>query len=236
MPDGAAVCQRLCERGSAPSMPLLPIFPLGTVLFPGSTLPLHIFEERYKQMIGACVERDEPFGVALIKEGIEAGGSATPFEVGTSARITRVERLADGRMNIVTIGGRRFRMLVRDESRPYLQAEVEYIERAEDSEADSAIAERVRLLFSDYYRATLALNDQWTRRVELPRRPAVLADFVGGRLDLGRETLRQELLEVESVRACLGMEADLLATRLTARQAEVAAMYRRRHGALGALN
>ncbi len=217
-------------------MPLMPIFPLGTVLFPGGTLPLHIFEERYKQMIGACLDRDEPFGVVLIKEGVEAGGSATPFEIGTSARITRVERLADGRMNIVTIGGKRFRILAHDESRPYLQAEVEYVERREDSEADGDIAERVRTLFSDYYRATLALNDQWTRRVELPRRPAVLADFVGGRLDVGRETLRQELLEAESVRACLGMEATLIEGRLSERQAEVTAMYRRRHGALGALN
>jgi len=217
-------------------MPLLPIFPLGTVLFPSSALPLHIFEERYKLMIASCLERDEPFGVALIKEGVEAGGPAIPCEIGTTARITRVERLADGRMNIVTIGGRRFRILALDHRKPYLQAEVEYIERTEDPEADAPIAARVCELFSAYYRATLALNEQWTRRVELPQRPAVLADFIGGRLDIAEQTVRQDLLAAPTVRECLEREADLIAERLAGRRAQVLAMYRQRYGVLGALN
>jgi Lon protease-like protein len=217
-------------------MPLLPIFPLGTVLFPGGALPLHIFEDRYREMIAACVERDEPFGVVLIREGVEARGPAIPFEVGTTARITRVEKLADGRMNIVTIGGRRFRIRSRYESRPYLQAEVEYADRVEDADSDAAAAERVRELFSAHYRATLALNDQWTRRVDLPRRPSVLADFVGSRLDVTREAAKQEILEADSVAQCLRMEAALIERRLSIRQSEVAALYRRRHGNLGAMN
>ena len=89
----------------------LPLFPLNVVLFPGMRMPLHIFEERYKTMIGQCVEREQPFGVVLIKEGKEVGDPAEPFRTGTSARITRVARLEEGRMNIVTHGERRFELV-----------------------------------------------------------------------------------------------------------------------------
>ena len=66
----------------------LALFPLNLVLFPGMRLPLHIFEERYKAMIGACIEAEEPFGVLLIKEGQESGEPVEPVQVGTTARIT----------------------------------------------------------------------------------------------------------------------------------------------------
>ena len=71
-------------------------------------LPLHIFEERYKEMISDCIDRKEPFGIVLIKEGREAGDPAVPFRMGTSAQIMRVEHLAEGRMNILTRGEQRF--------------------------------------------------------------------------------------------------------------------------------
>ena len=89
----------------------LPLFPLNVVLFPGMQLPLHIFEERYKAMIGDCLEREEPFGILLIKEGPEVGGPAEPFLVGTSARILRADHLEEGRMNILTRGDRRFQVV-----------------------------------------------------------------------------------------------------------------------------
>ena len=103
----------------------LPLFPLHTVLFPGMVLPLHIFEPRYRQMIGECIKSGEPFGVVLIQEGVEAGGSAIPYEVGTSAYITQVEELADGRMNIFSIGYQRFRVHELRDSKPYLVGLVE---------------------------------------------------------------------------------------------------------------
>src|SRR6476646_8248404 len=77
-------------------MPEIPLFPLSTVLFPGGTLPLHIFEERYKLMISECMERQAPFEVALIKSGSEVGGPAEPHGVGTTARISRVQELEGG--------------------------------------------------------------------------------------------------------------------------------------------
>src|SRR3989338_7260531 len=77
----------------------LPLFPLQAVLLPGELLPLHIFEERYKLMIGECLEEERPFGVVLV----EAHGIR---KVGCTARITRLlEKFPDGRMNILTLGG-----------------------------------------------------------------------------------------------------------------------------------
>src|SRR5437867_720934 len=89
----------------------IPLFPLNTVLFPGMPLPLHIFEPRYREMIGVCSDEDRPFGVVLIREGMEVGEAAKPFEVGTMAKIIGIDRLNDGRMNIVTVGTRRFRVM-----------------------------------------------------------------------------------------------------------------------------
>jgi Lon protease-like protein len=105
----------------------LPLFPLNTVLFPGMPLPLHIFEERYKQMIQLCMDEDELFGVVLIQHGSEAlGPLAQPHTVGCTARIVDVETLAEGRMNITTIGEQRFRILSLDYDSPYLIGEVEF--------------------------------------------------------------------------------------------------------------
>src|SRR5918911_4180247 len=98
----------------------VPVFPLNTVLFPSLPLPLHIFEERYKLMIGTCAVTDREFGVCLIKEGVEVGGPAEPYEVGTVARIAEVERMPDGRMNLMTFGTERFRIAELTQHEPYL--------------------------------------------------------------------------------------------------------------------
>jgi Lon protease-like protein len=105
----------------------LPLFPLNTVLFPGMPLPLHIFEERYKQMIGECLEGDRLFGVVLIRNGSEAlGPLAEPHTVGCTARIMEVEPLEEGRMQITTVGERRFRIHSLKYDLPYLVGEVEF--------------------------------------------------------------------------------------------------------------
>ena len=90
---------------------VLPLFPLEqVVLFPGMSLPLRIFEERYKVMIGACQVTDQLFGVLLIRSGSEVGAPAQPERVGCTARMLRIDRLPDGRMTILTIGEQRFRL------------------------------------------------------------------------------------------------------------------------------
>lgn len=83
----------------------LPLFPLNTVLFPGTPIQLHIFEDRYLKMINRCIEEHKPFGVVLIEEGSEAFGPlAKPYRIGCTALIAKVEKLEDGRINITAVG------------------------------------------------------------------------------------------------------------------------------------
>jgi len=106
---------------------LLPLFPLSVVLFPRLVLPLHIFEERYKEMIGLVIREQSEFGVVLgTHEGIAS--------VGCTASVDEVVRTyEDGRMDIVTHGRRRFRILELDSSRPYLQGRIEPFDDTETS-------------------------------------------------------------------------------------------------------
>ncbi len=105
----------------------IPLFPLNTVLFPGAPIHLHIFEQRYKQMINLCVQEQRPFGVALIRNGMEAFGPlAEPFHIGCTAEIVQIERLEDGRMNLVALGKERIRILTFDNrTQPYLMGEAQ---------------------------------------------------------------------------------------------------------------
>lgn len=88
----------------------LPLFPLNAVLFPGGPLKLRIFEARYVDMIGRCMREEVSFGVAMIVEGVEAGGAARTAAIGTSARIVDFERLSDGLLGITAVGDRSFRI------------------------------------------------------------------------------------------------------------------------------
>ena len=99
----------------------IPLFPLKTVLFPGMTLPLHIFEPRYQLMIGECIKASQPFGVVRIRAGSEVDDKQVQIcEVGTTAFITQVERLDGGLMNIATLGCNRFKVMSVHNTRPFL--------------------------------------------------------------------------------------------------------------------
>jgi len=106
----------------------MPLFPLGTVLYPGLVLPLHIFEERYRQLVRDLLEGPEPreFGVIAIRKGRETGvdGVSALYEIGCTAALRQVARHDDGRFDVVTVGTQRFRLLGLDHSRPYLQGEI----------------------------------------------------------------------------------------------------------------
>ncbi|MFN8222824.1 MAG: LON peptidase substrate-binding domain-containing protein [Gaiellales bacterium] len=95
------------------------LFPLGIVLLPTEQVPLHIFEPRYRELIGECRNDGTPFGLVLVDD---AGGIR---EVGTLAHILEAEELGDGRYNIVVEGRERFRILERTEGRSFMTAEVE---------------------------------------------------------------------------------------------------------------
>ena len=105
---------------------LLPLFPLPLVLLPQNPLPLHIFEERYREMIGEAIENDSEFGIVMAAEG-------GVVNVGCTATIERVlERFEDGRINIATVGRRRFEVLSINEERSFLRGEVRFFEDDDD--------------------------------------------------------------------------------------------------------
>ena len=104
----------------------LPLFPLHTVLFPNMPLHLHIFEDRYRIMIRRCVEENLPFGVILIHKGSEVRDQKVEtYTIGCTARLTNVEPLQSGHINIIARGDTRFRILEIEKKLPYLQAKVE---------------------------------------------------------------------------------------------------------------
>jgi Lon protease-like protein len=144
----------------------LPLFPLNLVLFPGSLVPLNIFEDRYKTMIQRVVVNRDRFGIALIKEGRpERGPLGTPHQVGTMANIVQIEEQISGNYHLVVRGEDRFRISSIDsKSEPYLVAEVEpFPDEPAPPAALAMVASRVRSLFDEYYRYVIAIGGGWQR-------------------------------------------------------------------------
>ena len=103
----------------------LPMFPLGTVLFPHMVLPLHVFEPRYREMTADCLRHGQQFGVVLIERGSEVGGGDVRFGVGTAARIVEAARFPDGSWALVCVGTRRLQVCTWLPDDPYPLALVE---------------------------------------------------------------------------------------------------------------
>jgi uncharacterized protein len=118
----------------------LPMFPLGTVLFPHMVLPLHIFEPRYRALVHDVLEGDREFGVTLISRGHEVGGGDLRTDVGTVARILQAEELDDGRWLAIGVGTRRIRVARWLPDDPYPLAEVVDLP---DDHTDVEVMERV---------------------------------------------------------------------------------------------
>jgi Lon protease-like protein len=178
----------------------IPLFPLNTVLFPGAPLRLHIFEDRYKQMMNLCIEEKLPFGVVLIASGDDAlGPLPQPHVVGCTAQITQVQRLPEDRMNMMAIGRERFRVRHLYTDRPYLHAEVDTLpltdENPEWTQGGSA---RVRELFKRYMHAMQVAGQQPPLAdTLLPTTPLQMLYFASFWLQTELES-KQQLLECAS--------------------------------------
>jgi uncharacterized protein len=192
----------------------MPLFPLNIVLFPGMMLPLHIFEPRYREMIERCVEEDIPFGVVLIDEGNEVGGSAKPHLIGTAARIVKVDRLADGEMNITAVGTQRFRILELDTSHSYLSAKVaQYPIVNGSTKAAADMAHHVRPKIIEYV-ALLSKASQTELKLDrLPEDPTTLAFLVAIALQVDNVD-KQKLLALSGVPEILDRERYLLSCEI----------------------
>jgi len=189
----------------------IPLFPLQVVLFPGGLLPLHIFEPRYRTMIKFCLEHESEFGVVLIKEENEVGEPATPCKVGTAVRMLDVERLPDGRMNIMTAGEYRFEILEVQEHLPYLVGRVRVLEDpGEELEtALESITTETEKLYKAYEILSSRLIFAWHPPEESPTDPRPLAYQIGTRLRISLQE-KQALLETVPLAQLLTREIEIL--------------------------
>jgi Lon protease-like protein len=188
----------------------LSLFPLNVVLFPGMKLPLHIFEPRYRLMIGKCLEEEQDFGVLMARSTSGPEDVTTAYTVGTSARITHVKRLKDGRMNIVTTGVERFRVLQLVRTEPYVIGRIEPfpLEGEESSEVRN-LAHRTGKRFVRYLRLASEVLGSTIELDVSPRDSFSLAYLIAMAMDIALEE-KQELLSTPSLPALLAKEAKFL--------------------------
>jgi len=193
----------------------VPLFPLGTVLYPGLVLPLHIFEERYRELVRDLLAGPEPrqFGVIAIREGRETGiaGVRALYSVGCTATLRQVEEQDDGRYNLVTVGTDRFRLLRLDDSRSYLQAEVELLADETGDEAAAGLAvTAVREAFLDYLETLTQRGAARVNVPELPDEPILLSYVVAASVVADLPEKQALLAEPDAVRRLAAERALLI--------------------------
>jgi Lon protease-like protein len=193
---------------------MLPLFPLGAVLYPGMLLPLHIFEERYRQLVRDLLDGPEPrrFGVIAIRKGRETGvdGVHSLYETGCAATLRRVDRHEDGRYDIVTVGTQRFRLLGLDQTRPYLQGEVEMLtEEPVDPAAAGPAVRVVQAAFREYLDALTQWGGATVRVEDLPGEPELLSFVVAAAMVIDLPEHQAMLAESDTLRR-MAMQRALL--------------------------
>lgn len=171
----------------------LPIFPLRVVLFPGRPLPLHVFEERYQQMLCDILDDDRRFGVVAIRSGSAEDREPRTFEVGCVAEVEQITRLPDGRADLTTRGVQRFRVDRWLDADPYHRAEVVPLEDGRDG-ADPGKITALRELLVPYLQALGAPEELIC---QLPDSADHLAWLAAAAAQVGLEE-QQTLLELDS--------------------------------------
>lgn len=202
-----------------PDRAALPLFPLGTVLFPGLVMPLHVFEERYRSLVRAILDlpngTPREFGVVAIRRGWEvdsAAGTVTLYEIGCTAEVRQITEHPDGRYDLVTVGRQRFEITqILPAGTPYLQADVRFLPEPPRDESADLLAPRVLAAFrlylglvrTDTASPALALAEQ------LPEDPLVLSHLVAATATLTLAD-RQRLLAAPDTATRLRAELALL--------------------------
>jgi uncharacterized protein len=195
----------------------LPLFPLNTVLYPSAPIALHIFEERYRQMIARCLDQSSSFGIVLIRSGSEVrsddpfirqvreqlgesepapANETIPFSTGTAVRITECHRLDDGRYYLNAVGLRRFRVQYVAQQEPYLIASVAFLPE-QTSPALPAVAVELRELYAHYWRAVSGATGQEYAVEPLPEDPVELSYALAHRLRVELQR-KQRWLEADA--------------------------------------
>lgn len=198
----------------------LPLFPLGTVLFPGLVLPLHVFEDRYRTLVGELLERpdgERRFGVIAIRQGREVGtdGVQALYDVGCVAELRRVEPYEDGRFDIVCVGAERFTLSGLIDSSSYLVGQVELLPEPAGSPAELPLLDAaVRQAFGSYLACVATASGQEVEVPELPDSPLVLSYLVAAATALDLDVRQRLLAEVDAA-ARLGSELEVLRRETT---------------------
>ena len=187
----------------------LPLFPLDAVLFPGTVLPLHIFEPRYRRMVVDCQSENIPFGVVLARPESEHLREV-PYRVGTMALIRDLDELEDGRYNVTTIGAQRFRITGQHREKPYLSGVVEPFEDdVQSGEILFDVAKQARRLLGSYLELLLDVTNERDIEENLPDTPEALSHLIAHLLDIKNEQ-KQRYLEMTSTQQRLQEEISIL--------------------------
>jgi hypothetical protein len=209
---------------SEPTTRVMPVFPLNSVVFPRMPLPLHIFEERYRQMVRDLQEVGGRFCVSLIREGVEVGGEAKPHNVGCVVEVAHTRQLPDGRFYLVTVGVERVRIVSLDrESKPYLLGSVEAWPE-QQSPVAAPLLDAASRLFSEYARHRMALSGEKLDDFTLPEEADVLSYVLAMAIEVDAHE-RQRLLETPDTASRIRAEVDLLQTELPIIRAIAAASH-----------
>jgi uncharacterized protein len=201
----------------------LPIFPLNTVLFPGVTLPLHIFEERYRSLVSSLLLEEEAarvFGIVAIREGYEVGsrGVHSVQRLGCSAQITSVEQYDDGRFDIEVVGRRRFRVDALDTGGEFLVGDVAWLDEETGEGAVEAAAKAMRS-FAAYRSMLDELSSGEVAAIDHhPVNPTALSYHLAASCLLTQQD-RQALLEADTAADRLELAVSMMRTEMTAMRA-----------------
>jgi Lon protease-like protein len=193
----------------------LPLFPLGSVLYPGLVLPLHIFEDRYRQLVADLLDGPEPheFGVIAIRHGRETGvdGVSALYETGCTAVLRQVERYEDGRYDLITVGARRFALQGLGPQAPYFSGDVEFLPDEPGDQAEAGLAvPAVQQAFRSYLDVLAERGGAQINVPDLPDEPVLLSYLVAAAV-VADVPVKQELLEAPDAHRRLAAERRVLA-------------------------
>jgi Lon protease-like protein len=193
----------------------LPLFPLGSVLYPGLVLPLHIFEDRYRQLVADLLDGPEPqeFGVIAIRHGRETGvdGVSALYETGCTAVLRQVERYEDGRYDLITVGARRFALCGLGAQAPYFSGDVEILPDEPGDAAEAALAvPAVQRAFRSYLDVLAERGGAQINVPDLPDEPVLLSYLVAAAV-VADVPVKQQLLEAPDAHRRLAAERRMLA-------------------------
>jgi Lon protease-like protein len=196
------------------------MFPLNTVLFPGVSVPLHVFEDRYRALVHQLLRIEDPaerlFGSVAIREGYEVGerGGQSLHRIGCLLQLTDVDAHDDGTFDIVAVGRSRLRLDSLDTSGPFLAGHVDVIPDVVDP-VDPIVAERARATFERYRETLSELRGEEVLSGSLPRDPTYLSWSLAATCLLTLKD-RQALLEADDASVRLAMVTGLLREELEA--------------------